>query len=128
MYIKALLCGTATCFLLIGAASAADRLSETQMDLVTAGAGIVAPSIDCPGCTAVSSSSMSNNGVTVSMTGGGSNSGGSGGSGNTGGTGGTGGTGSSGGGGPTGPSVVPNVPIPANLAAVLGVATTITKP
>jgi hypothetical protein len=109
------------------------QLNDAQMDTVTAGQVL---GIECPGCTLASSTSMSTNGTTTSMSStgvtpgsaGGGGSGGTGGGGN-GGTGGIGGTGSSGPSGPTGPSVLTSGPgLPANLAAIIGAATTITNP
>jgi hypothetical protein len=94
--------------LCVNAATAADRLTDVQMDRVTAGQLL---GIECSVCTLSSSTSMSVNGVTMTT----SSSGGS----STGATG-TGG----GGGGP--PGVGTTVSVPANLAAILKTATTIT--
>lgn len=93
------------------------RLSDTQMDRVTAGQVL---GIECPGCTLASSNSMSTNGVTISMTSTGVTPGGGGG--------GTGGS-SGGGGGSSGPSIVTSAPtFPANIAAAINAATTISVP
>lgn len=90
------------------AAAAADRLTDVQMDRVTAGQLL---GIECSVCTLSSSTSMSVNGVTMTT----SSSGGTG----------TGATGTGGGvGGP--PGVGTTVSVPANLAAILKAATTIT--
>ncbi len=109
------------------------QLTDAQLDAVTAGQVL---GIECPGCTLSSSSSMSNNGVTVTIT---STTivppenGGTGGIGGTGGTGETGGNGGNGGGnggtggntGPTGPAVVTSIPVPPNLAGLINAANTI---
>lgn len=99
-----------------GIAVAAERLSEGQMDRVTAGA----LAIECLSCgnVSISTISMSVNGVTTttsSSTGGSnSSSGNSGSSGNS----------SSGGGstGPGGPSVVTTITVPGYLAAIINTA------
>jgi|HubBroStandDraft_6_1064221.scaffolds.fasta_scaffold305286_1 hypothetical protein len=122
----------------LAAATAAvgHQLNDAQMDTVTAGQAL---GIECAGCTLASSTSMSANGTTTSMsstgvTPGGAGGGGTGGTGTGGtGTGGTGSGGTSSGGpsGPTGPSVLTSAPtVPANLAAIIGAATsgTITNP
>jgi hypothetical protein len=110
--------------LLAGGASAAGRLSDPQLDVITAGETpgqlpeILA--INCPGCTLQSSTSTSKNGVTTTTSStvvvggstGGGTTGGSTGGGSTG--------GSTGGGNPVvGPSVVSSIPTPANLTAVI---------
>lgn len=112
-----------------GIAAAADRLSEGQMDRVTAGS----LTIDCSGCGNVSTSatSVSINGVTTTTS---SNTGATG-SGNTGGNGnssgsGSGNTGGNGNGdgssnGSNGPSVAFTISIPANLAAIINTATVV---
>jgi hypothetical protein len=61
---KKLLFGLAALPFIAGIASAADRLGDAQMDRITAGN---LPSIDCPTCILSSSTSISNNGVTVAM-------------------------------------------------------------
>jgi hypothetical protein len=114
--------------------AAAHQLSDSQMDMVTAGQIL---GVECPGCTLASSSSTSTNGITTSMsssgltpgagtgTGGGGST--SGGGGSTSGSGGS--TGGSGGSTSAGPSVLTSAPLlPANLAAILSAATTIVKP
>ena len=93
--------------LFVNAAAAADRLTDVQMDSVTAGQLL---GIECSVCTLSSSTSMSVNGVTMTT----SSSGGTG----------TGATGTGGGGGS--PGVGTTVSVPANLAAILKAATTIT--
>jgi hypothetical protein len=114
-------------------AAVGHQLNDAQMDTVTAGQVL---GIECAGCTLASSTSMSANGTTISMSSTGATPGAAGGggtgSGGTGG-GGTGGTGSSGGGtgsgGPGGPSVLTSAPaVPANLASIISAATTITNP
>ncbi len=112
-------------------ATRSHQLNDAQMDTVTAGQVL---GIECAGCTLASSTSMSTNGATISMssTGVTPGSAGSGGGGGTGG-GGTGGTGGSGGGtgssGPSGPSVQNSASaVPANLASIISAATTITNP
>jgi hypothetical protein len=114
-------------------AAVGHQLNDAQMDTVTAGQVL---GIECAGCTLASSTSMSANGTTISMSstgatpgaagGGGTGSGGTGG----GGTGGTGGSGGgTGSGGPGGPSVLTSAPaVPANLASIISAATTITNP
>ena len=114
-------------------AAGSRQLNDAQMDTVTAGQVL---GIECAGCTLASSTSMSANGTTISMSstgatpgaagGGGTGSGGTGG----GGTGGTGGSGGgTGSGGPGGPSVLTSAPaVPANLASIISAATTITNP
>lgn len=114
------------------AAAVGHQLNDAQMDTVTAGQVL---GIECAGCTLASSNSMSANGTTIGMsstgvTPGAAGGGGNGGSGGTGG-GGTGGAGGSGGGtgsgGPTGPSVLTSAPaVPANLASIIGAATSST--
>lgn len=113
MNFRVLVCATVIFPFAVGAASAADRLSDPQMDTMTAGQ--VAPpslgAIDCPGCTVASSSSSSLNGVTTSSSSSGSTSsgGGSGDNGN-----------GSGNGGSSGPGVLTGqVPIPPAVAATL---------
>jgi hypothetical protein len=113
-------------------AAVGHQLNDAQMDTVTAGQVL---GIECAGCTLASSTSMSANGTTISMSstgatpgaagGGGTGSGGTGG----GGTGGTGGSGGgTGSGGPGGPSVLTSAPaVPANLASIISAATTITN-
>jgi hypothetical protein len=127
---KEVLIGLAILSLTAGGASAAGRLSDLQLDRVTA--GLVLP--DCPGCTLASSNGTSTNGITVS------NSTitklpqptppppPSGGTGGTGGTGGSGGSSSGGGNaGPSGPSVFTTTgTVPANLAAIVNGASIIT--
>jgi hypothetical protein len=69
---KKLIFGLATFQLVAGTASAAEPLSDAQLDRITAGA--LAPiMIDCPGCVSASSgqNSMTANGVTMVMTTGG---------------------------------------------------------
>jgi hypothetical protein len=114
-------------------AAVGHQLNDAQMDTVTAGQVL---GIECAGCTLASSTSMSANGTTTSLSstgatpgaagGGGTGSGGTGG----GGTGGTGGSGGgTGSGGPGGPSVLTSAPaVPANLASIISAATTITNP
>ena len=120
---KKILIGLVALPFIAGTATAADRLSDQQLDTVTAGALV---SIDCPGCTLASSNSMSNNGVTTSASStvtvpvpGGTG----------GGTGGGGGGGGSGGGtgnpGPTGPGVVSTIAVPPALAAIVNGASTV---
>lgn len=107
--------------------AAADRLSEGQMDRVTAGA----LTIECPNCgnVSMSSGSISVNGVTTNTSStGGSGSGGSsnsasGSSGNSGNSG-SGNSGSSSGStGLSGPSVATTISVPANLTAIINNAT-----
>ena len=65
--------------LMAGAAIAATPLSETQMDGMTAGAGIgvvTVPPMICANCTVSSSSSTSQNGVTTTHGGSGTDRGG----------------------------------------------------
>jgi hypothetical protein len=106
-------------------AAGSHQLNDAQMDTVTAGQVL---GIECAGCTLASSTSMSANGITTSMSSTGAPPGGGG---SSGGGGGTGGGGSSGGGGGTGangssgPSVLTSPPpLPANLAAIINAATT----
>jgi hypothetical protein len=115
-------------------ASAVSTLTDLELDSVTAGQIL---GIDCPGCTLASSASMSNNGITTSTSSttivpppapppvpGGSGSSGGNGSGN-----GNGGTTTPPAGNanvPSGPSVVTSIPVPANLAAIIGGVTTST--
>jgi hypothetical protein len=113
-------------------AAVGHQLNDAQMDTVTAGQVL---GIECAGCTLASSTSMSANGTTISISstgatpgaagGGGTGSGGTGG----GGTGGTGGSGGgTGSGGPGGPSVLTSAPaVPANLASIISAAATITN-
>jgi hypothetical protein len=110
-------------------AAVGHQLNDAQMDTVTAGQAL---GIECAGCTLASSTSMSANGITTSMSSTGAPPGGGG---SSGGGGGTGGTGGSGGGtgvnGSSGPSVLTSAPpISANLAAIINAATTgtITNP
>lgn len=110
---------------------AAGRLSDAQLDRVTAGD----VSLVCSNCGTGSSSasSISANGITTSTsssTPGGGNSGGAGstgGGGSNGGSnnGGSSGNNSGGGSGSSGPGVVFSVPIPASIAAVINLATVI---
>jgi hypothetical protein len=123
----------ATAQLAAAIAAGSHQLDDAQMDTVTAGQVL---GIECAGCTLASSTSMSANGTTISMSstgatpgaagGGGTGSGGTGG----GGAGGTGGSGGgTGSGGPSGPSVLASAPaVPANLASIISAATTITNP
>jgi hypothetical protein len=113
-------------------AGAADYLTNAQMDAVTAGQLL---GIDCSVCTLSSAASASMNGVTTSsssttpgISGGNNSGGGSTGNGGSGGNGGgstSGGTTGGGSTGPSGPGVGSVVQVPANLAAILTVATTI---
>jgi hypothetical protein len=108
-------------------AAVGHQLNDAQMDTVTAGQVL---GIECAGCTLASSTSMSANGITTSMSSTGAPPGGGGSSGGGGGTGG-GGSSSGGGGnganGSSGPSVLTSaLPLPANLAAVINAATTAT--
>ncbi len=125
MNFRVLVCATVIFPFAVGAASAADRLSDSQMDTMTAGQ--VAPpslgSIDCPGCSVASSSSSSLNGVTQSSSSSGSTS--DGGNGSSGGNGGGNGNGGSSGSG--GPGVLTgSVPIPPAVAATLSQAQLVT--
>jgi hypothetical protein len=109
-------------------AAVGHQLNDAQMDTVTAGQVL---GIECAGCTLASSTSMSANGTTISMSSTGATPGAAGGGGT--GSGGTGGTGGSGGGtgsgGPGGSSVLTSAPaVPANLASIISAATTITNP
>ena len=102
--------------LMANCASAAELLSDVRLDAVTAGLVL---SIDCPGCTLASSTSMSTNGVTTSASStvtvptptGSPDTGGGG-----------------GGGGPTtqGPSVQAGVQVPPTLASIVTTATVVT--
>jgi hypothetical protein len=119
MKIKTLLCTLAALPVAAGLAAASTRLSEAQMERVTAGQIL---GIECPGCTLSSSTSTSINGVTtttstIEITGtGGSGTGGGGGGGNGGGT----GTGAGGGSnGPSPPGVVTSISPPPNVASVI---------
>jgi hypothetical protein len=91
--INKLVFGLAAFQLVAGAASAAEPLSDGQLDRITAGA-LPPIMIDCPGCVSTSSgqTSTTTNGTTavVTSTGNTGNTGSSGVSGNTGNTGGTG--------------------------------------
>jgi hypothetical protein len=98
-------------------AFAADRLSDPQLDVVTAGQ--VLGIVNCGGCTLSSSTSSSSNGVTTStssnsVVGGGSGGGTSGGSG-----------GGTAGGGSTAPTVGTSIPIPVRQAAILAAASVV---
>ena len=87
-HMNKLVFGVAVCQLVAAAASAAEPLSDGQLDRITAGA--LAPiMIDCPGCVSTSSgqTSTTTNGSTVVVTS----------TGNTGSTASTGGTGNTGG-------------------------------
>jgi hypothetical protein len=114
-------------------AAVGHQLNDAQMDTVTAGQVL---GIECAGCMLASSTSLSANGITTSMSSTGAPPGGGGSSGGGGGTGGGGSTGSGGGGGTgangsSGPSVLTSAPpLPANLAAIINAATTgtITNP
>ena len=120
MNFPTLLCAVVALPAVLGVASAATRLSDVQMDTMTAGAS----TIDCPSCKIATGTSTSMNGVTVttSSTGttGGSGGGGTGGGGTGGG--GTGGGGSPGISGAAPPSLTP--PLSASAAAALKQATT----
>jgi hypothetical protein len=96
MKFTTLLCAVVTLPAIVNIAAAATRLSDAQMDTMTAGAATVGslPPIDCPSCKFSTGTSTSMNGVTVTT----SSTGTTGGSGGTGGGGG-GGTGGGGGGG-----------------------------
>jgi hypothetical protein len=59
---KKLILGLAVLPFIGGGGSAADLLTNDQMDLVTAGLTL---SIDCPTCIVANSTSVSNNGITV---------------------------------------------------------------
>src|SRR5581483_3595350 len=123
-FMKTLFIGLAMVPLFTVTGWASIQLTDAQLDAVTAGQVL---GIECPGCTLSSSSSMSNNGVTVTITsttivppetGGTGETGGNGG--NGGGNGGTGGNT-----GPTGPAVVTSIPVPPNLAGLINAANTI---
>ena len=108
-------------------AAVGHQLNDAQMDTVTAGQVL---GIECAGCTLASSTSMSANGITTSMSSTGAPPGGGGSSGGGGGTG-SGGGGGTGANGSSGPSVLTSAPpLPANLAAIINAATTgtITNP
>jgi hypothetical protein len=62
--VKKLILGFAVLPFIGGGGSAADLLTNDQMDRVTAGLTL---SIDCPTCIVANSTSVSNNGVTVNM-------------------------------------------------------------
>lgn len=129
---KTFLLGLAVLPFIAGSVWAGERLTDAQMDRVSAGQFL---GIDCPGCTLSTSTSSSTNGVTTSTktteiisggTGGSSGTGSDGGTGGSSGSGGDGGAGGGSGGGaggstpPSGPSVSNTVALPANLAAVVG--------
>src|SRR5579885_3050418 len=126
-FMKTLFIGLAMVPLFTVTGWASIQLTDAQLDAVTAGQVL---GIECPGCTLSSSSSMSNNGVTVTIT---STTivppenGGTGGTGETGGNGGNGGGngGTGGNTGPTGPAVVTSIPVPPNLAGLINAANTI---
>src|SRR5581483_4068416 len=107
-FMKTLFIGLAMVPLFTVTGWASIQLTDAQLDAVTAGQVL---GIECPGCTLSSSSSMSNNGVTVTIT-------------STTivppGNGGTGGNT-----GPTGPAVVTSIPVPPNLAGLINAANTI---
>lgn len=73
---RKLLFGLAAIPFLAGVASAADRLTDLQMDRISAGApgglnitvNTTSPTPDCPGCITVTTSSTSKNGVTTTTT------------------------------------------------------------
>ncbi len=123
MKIKTLLCTLAALPVAAGLAAASPRLSEAQMDRVTAGQIL---GIECPGCTLSSSTSTSINGVTtttstIEITGTGGSGSGGGTGGNGGGSGGNGGGSGAGGGsnGPSPPGVVTSISPPPNVASVI---------
>ncbi|HJU19087.1 MAG TPA: hypothetical protein VJ770_21740 [Stellaceae bacterium] len=106
---KTLLIGLAALPLLTGVASAADLLSNTQMDRVTAGAFEVPTiTINCPGCVSASSgqTSSTTNGTTTVTTSGGNPTSSNGGSTSTGSGSNSGGGSTSTGGGPPAPPTV----------------------
>src|SRR5579885_689506 len=113
-FMKTLFIGLAMVPLFTVTGWASIQLTDAQLDAVTAGQVL---GIECPGCTLSSSSSIRNNGVTVTITSTtivppehrrtGAN-GGPGG--NT---------------GPTGPAVVTSNPVPPNLAGLINAANTI---
>jgi hypothetical protein len=135
---KKLLFGLAALPFLAGIASAADRLSDAQMDRITAGE-LPTLTIDCPACISSSSNntSITTNGVTVATNSSGATGGSGGSTGGSGGaTGGSGGsTGGSGGstgdtGGSTGGSastsetpLVLKVALPSNLVSIITATT-----
>ena len=62
---KAILIGLAVLPLMSWSASAATRLTDLQLDRVTAGLDLKLPTINCGGCTLASSTSSTNNGATT---------------------------------------------------------------
>ena len=106
-----------------GLASAELRLSELEMDTITAGLGEQLSLIDCPACTVTTSASTSLNGVTAAT--------GSSGVTTTTGSTGTAGGGlvivNAGGGGGSAPGVlIGSVPVPPGIAAALNQALVVT--
>jgi hypothetical protein len=95
-----------------GLASAELRLSELEMDTITAGLGEQFALIDCPACTVTTSASTSLNGVTTAT-------------GSSGVTTATGSTGTGGGGSALGVSIG-SVPVPPGIAAVLNQSSVVT--
>ena len=104
-----------------GLASAELRLSELEMDTITAGLGEQLSLIDCPACTVTTSASTSLNGVTTAT----GSSGVTTATGSSGVTTATGSTGTGGGGSALGVSIG-SVPVPPGIAATLNQASVIT--